>query len=88
VVRLVLGVGFGVAALIGTLGQALEARDIEGHEDRLRAEAEADVEVADGIMVMRRITVRYRLRLADRDRREAAERAHAHQVRACGAAGR
>lgn len=73
------------ACLTGTLGQALKARGIPSDGDRLTAEGEADVEVQDGVMVMRRITVRYRLRL-DGDRREAAERAHAHHVRACGVA--
>jgi uncharacterized OsmC-like protein len=73
------------ACLTGTLGQALKARGIASDGDRLTAEGEADVEVQDGVMVMRRITVRYRLRLDD-DQREAAERAHAHHVRACGVA--
>ena len=41
--------------------------------------------VEDGVMVMRRITVRYRLQVEE-GKREAAGRAHAHHVRACGVA--
>lgn len=74
------------ACLTGTLGQALKARGIPSDGDRLTAEGQADVEVEDGVMVMRRITVRYCLRLADEEKRDAAERAHAHHVRACGVA--
>jgi uncharacterized OsmC-like protein len=74
------------ACLMGTFGRALAVRDIPSDGDRLRAEAEGHVEVEDGIMVMKRVTVRYRLRLDDPSRREAAERAHAHHVRACGVA--
>jgi uncharacterized OsmC-like protein len=74
------------ACLTGTLGQALKARGIASDGDRLTSEAEAHVEVEDRIMVMRRITVRYRLRLDDPAKCEAAERAHEHHVRACGVA--
>jgi uncharacterized OsmC-like protein len=73
------------ACLTGTLGQALKARGIPSDGDRLTSRAEAEVEVEDGVMVMRRITVRYRLQVEE-DRREAARRAHAHHVRACGVA--
>ncbi len=74
------------ACLTGTFGQALTARGIVSDGDRLTSEAEAHVEVEDRIMVMRQITVRYRLRLDDAGQREAAERAHEHHVRACGVA--
>jgi uncharacterized OsmC-like protein len=74
------------ACLTGTFGSALKARGIPSDGDRLTAEGEADVEVEGGVMVMRRITVRYRLRLEDETKREAAERAHTHHASVCGVA--
>ena len=74
------------ACLTGTFGSALKARGIPSDGDRLSAEADAHVEVEDGIMVMKRITVRYRLRLEDEEKLAAVERAHEHHVRACGVA--
>lgn len=74
------------ACLTGTLGQALKARGIASDGDRLIAEADAHVEVVDKIMVMRRVTVRYRLRLDDPGQREAPDRAHDHHIGACGVA--
>ena len=74
------------ACLMGTFGRALTVRGIASDGDRLTAEAEGHVEVENGIMVMKRVTVRYRLRLDDRAQLEAAERAHAHHVGACGVA--
>lgn len=73
------------ACLTGTLGQALKARDISSDGDRLTAEADGEVEVEDGVMVMRRVVVRYHLQVED-DKRAAAERAHANHVGACGVA--
>ena len=73
------------ACLTGTLGQALKARGIPSDGDRLTAEGDGEVEVEDGVMVMRRVVVRYRLRV-EGDKRAAAERAHAHHVGACGVA--
>lgn len=74
------------ACLTGTLGGALKARDIPSDGDRLTAEADAEVVVENDVMVMRRIVVRYRLRLEDEAKREAAERAHAHHAGHCGVA--
>jgi uncharacterized OsmC-like protein len=74
------------ACLTGTFGSALKARGIPSDGDRLTAEGEAEVEVEDNVMVMRRITVRYRLRLEDESKREAAERAHRHHASVCGVA--
>ncbi|MDX6647934.1 MAG: hypothetical protein QOK40_3661 [Miltoncostaeaceae bacterium] len=74
------------ACLTGTFGSALKARGIPSDGDRLTAEGEAEVEVEDDVMVMRRITVRYRLRLDDESKREAAERAHTHHASVCGVA--
>ena len=74
------------ACLTGTLGRALQVRGVETGGDRLSSEADGHVEVEDGIMVMKRVTVRYRLVLEDPALREAAERAHEHHVRGCGVA--
>jgi uncharacterized OsmC-like protein len=74
------------ACLTGTFGSALKARGIPSDGDRLTADAAAHVEVEDGVMVMKRITVRYRLRLEDEGKRAAAQRAHEHHVGACGVA--
>ena len=79
-------VAAGGACLMGTFGRALTVRGIASDGGRLSAEAEGHVEVENTIMVMKRVTVRYRLRLDDRDQLEAAERAHAHHVGACGVA--
>lgn len=73
------------ACLTGTLGRALTARGIPSDGDRLTSRAEAEVVVEDGVMVMRRITVRYRLQVEE-GKREAAGRAHDHHVGACGVA--
>jgi organic hydroperoxide reductase OsmC/OhrA len=73
------------ACLTGTFGSALKARGIPSDGDRLTAEGTGHVEVEDGIMVMRRISVSYRLQVED-DKRAAAERAHEHHARVCGVA--
>jgi organic hydroperoxide reductase OsmC/OhrA len=74
------------ACLTGTLGKALSVRGIDPEEDRLTAVAEGDIEIdGDGIMIMHRVRVTYRL-VAPEDKREAAERAHRHHVGGCGVA--
>ena len=74
------------SCLTGTLGTALTARGIQSDGDRLTSTAEADIEVDDGILVMKRIRVQYRLKGAPDDKRAAAERAHAVHARGCGLA--
>ncbi len=74
------------ACLTGTLGKALAVRGIDPEDDRLTAVAEGDIEIdADGVMIMHRVRVRYRL-VAPLDKQAAAQRAHAHHVSACGVA--
>jgi uncharacterized OsmC-like protein len=46
-------------------------------------EAEGDVVVEDKVLVIKRIRVSYALRGCPEDKREAAERAHAHHVTRC-----
>ena len=74
------------ACLTGTLGKALSVRGIDPLEGRLESEGEGDIEIdEDGIMVMRRVRVRYRV-VAPEELHEAARRAHTHHVSACGVA--
>ncbi len=47
------------------------------------SEAEGDVEVVDGVLVIKRIRVRYRLEACPEDKREAAERAHRAHAAHC-----
>lgn len=69
--------------LIGTFGGALKARGIATEGDALTAEALGEVVVdPDGVLRLRRITVRYRL-TAPEDKRDAAERANAHHAQHC-----
>jgi uncharacterized OsmC-like protein len=50
--------------------------------DSLKVDAEGEVVKEDGVLVIRRILVSYRLRVPD-DRREVAERVHGFHARAC-----
>ncbi|WP_419166165.1 OsmC family protein [Candidatus Palauibacter sp.] len=58
--------------MTGTFGGALEARGVRADEGRLVAEVEGEVETEDGVLVIRRIHARYRLR---------ADEAHAAAIR-------
>jgi len=71
--------------LISALGNALSARDVPVDGDRLAAELEGVVELEDGMILLRRVEVRYRL-VADPANEPAIMRAHAHHVSACGVA--
>lgn len=69
--------------LIGTFGGALRARGITSDGDALVADALGEVVVdPDGVLRLRKIVVRYRLR-APEEQRAAAERANAHHARHC-----
>jgi organic hydroperoxide reductase OsmC/OhrA len=71
--------------LLGTLGVALAARRIDASGDRLTASAVGEVESEDGVLVIKRISVRYRLAVAEQDR-EAAERVHGLHATHCAVA--
>jgi uncharacterized OsmC-like protein len=58
------------------LGGALEAREIDAGGDRLTALARGDVEVEEGVLVLRRVHVLFTLKGVSRDKIAAAERAH------------
>ncbi len=60
---------------MGTLGGALEAREIQASAGKLTADAEGDVVVVDGVLVLRRIRVHYRV-AAPRDKADVVERVH------------
>jgi uncharacterized OsmC-like protein len=65
--------------LTGTFGGALEARQIPAGAGRLTSEARGEVENEDGVLVIKRIHVKYRLRLdpeADRDKAQRAFERH------------
>ena len=59
----------------GHLCGALEARDIPAGNDRLSCEAIGEIEKDGNVLVIRRISVTYRLKIDPADR-EAAERVH------------
>lgn len=50
--------------LTGTFGGALEARHVPASEGRLESDATGEIELEDGVLVIKRIHVRYRLRIA------------------------
>lgn len=68
--------------MVGTFGRALEARGIPSQPDRLTTEVEGDIVDEGGVMALRRIRIRYRLRL-DPAQREAADRALEFHERGC-----
>lgn len=74
------------SCLTGNLGTALSARGIPSDGDRLTSRAEADIEVEDGILVMKRLRVHYTVHGVPADKVDAAERAHSVHQRACGIA--
>lgn len=69
--------------MTGTLGGALEARRIAAGEGRLAGEGAGEVEVEDGVLVLRRIHVRYELAVEPGTDRAAVERAFEHHPRRC-----
>ncbi len=66
-------VGATAGCLMGTLIRALQVRKIATDGDHLHGEAVGELEVEDGILVLRRIQMLVRLR-AEESQREAAER--------------
>ena len=68
--------------MTGTLGGALEARDIPAGEGFLTSEAMGEIEKDGNVLVIKRIHVTYHLR-ASEDKRETAERVLAFHVDNC-----
>ncbi len=61
--------------MLGTFGGALEARKINASEDRLVADVTGEIESESGVLVIRRVHVKFRLKAAQ-DARETVERVH------------
>jgi uncharacterized OsmC-like protein len=61
--------------MVGTFGGALEARKINASEGRLSADVRGEIETDDGVLVIRRIHVAFKLR-AEEAARETVERVH------------
>jgi organic hydroperoxide reductase OsmC/OhrA len=68
--------------MLGTLNGALEVRGIKLQPDAIRAEAEGINELVEGIPTLRRVHVRYRLRIPAGSR-EAVDRALSRHVEKC-----
>jgi uncharacterized OsmC-like protein len=68
--------------LAGTFAGALEARHIEVDPKHYEVEAIGEIETEDGVLVIKRITVNYRMAVAP-DRRSDAERVHGFHARFC-----
>ena len=60
---------------MGTFGGALEARQIDASNDKLTADARGEVELEDGVLVIRRIHVAMHL-IAPEEKRATIERVH------------
>jgi len=68
--------------MLGTLNGALEAREIRLGPDAIRAEVEGVNEVRDGLPVLTRVIIRYRLRIPA-GTRETVDRALARHAGKC-----
>ncbi len=67
---------------MGTFGGALEARQIDASNGKLRADVTGEVEAEDGVLVIRRIHVAMRL-VATEKVRETVERVHGIYAMQC-----
>ena len=61
--------------MMGTFGGALEARQIDASNDKLTADVRGEVELEEGVLVIRRIHVAMRL-VAPEEKRATIERVH------------
>ena len=68
--------------MIGTFGGALEARKINASDGRLTANVRGEIEVEDGVLVIRRIHVAMQLQ-APAEARETIERVHGFFANKC-----
>ena len=68
--------------MLGTFGGALEARHIDASGGRLSAEVTGEVEKEEGVLVIRRIHVGFRL-VAPEEARETVERVHGMYAMRC-----
>jgi uncharacterized OsmC-like protein len=68
--------------MMGTFGGALEARHIDASDGKLTADVTGEVELEDGVMVIRRIHVAMRV-VAPESARETVERVHGIYAMKC-----
>ncbi len=68
--------------MTGTLGGALEAREIPANLETYGSDAVGEIEKEGNVLVIKRIHVTYHLKLPA-EKREAAERAHNVHAMAC-----
>ncbi len=68
--------------MVGTFGGALEARKIDASDGRLTADVRGEIEAEDGVLVIRRIHVEFRLR-APEDVRDTVGRVHGFFATRC-----
>jgi uncharacterized OsmC-like protein len=68
--------------MLGTFGGALEARHIDASNGKLVAEVTGEVEIEEGVLVIRRIHVAMRL-AAPEQSRETVERVHGLYAMRC-----
>ena len=68
--------------MLGTFGGALEARHIDASGGRLSAEVTGEIEKEEGVLVIRRIHVSFRLD-ASEEVRETVERVHGMYAMGC-----
>jgi len=68
--------------MLGTFGGALEARHVDASEGRLSAEVTGEIEAEDGVLVIRRVHVSFRLAAPD-NVREIVDRVHGLYAMQC-----
>ena len=68
--------------MLGTFGGALEARKIDASDGRLTAQVRGEVENEDGVLVIRRVHVSFRLAAPD-NVREIVDRVHGLYAMQC-----
>jgi uncharacterized OsmC-like protein len=62
--------------MLGTFAGALDARQIDAKQGRLTADVKGEIESDDGVLIIRRVHVRFLLKAADTVR-DTVERVHA-----------
>ena len=68
--------------MVGTFGGALEARKIDPNEGRLTADVRGEIESEEGVLVIRRIHIAFKLRAAE-DVKQVVERVHGMFANKC-----
>ena len=68
--------------MLGTFGGALEARKVDASDGRLTGNARGEVENEGGVLVLRRIHVKFTI-TAHEEQRETVERVHGFYIGNC-----